>query len=145
MVTGFVGGSDCNVGWLFQFFSFCWLTKVIDTVLAVENIIGSDRIRLPILKAILPSVTVFILRVPVVWEYSHNIHAKNNAPLHKSAICCANLSDFCGNIHMPSVVVWLPSVFFLSGPNGKMHALYFGGGGGFPRLHFTLDQGGRWA
>jgi len=35
---------------------------------------------------------IFVLRVPVTLEYSHDLHAKKNAPLIRSAMCLENLS-----------------------------------------------------
>ena len=37
-------------------------------------------------------VMIFVLRVPVTFEYSHDLHAKKNAPLMRSAMCFEKLS-----------------------------------------------------
>ena len=37
----------------------------------------------------LRGVRVFVLRVPVVLEYSHDLHAKKKAPLHRLAMWVA--------------------------------------------------------
>ena len=73
-----------TVSWYMSFF---WATNVMETELAVENCCRLVMVRLPCRKTMLRGVRIFVLREPVVWEYSQDLQAKKNAPVHRSATC----------------------------------------------------------
>ena len=73
-----------TVSWYMLFF---WATKVMETESAVKNLCRSVIVVWPLRNVMFRGVRVFVLREPVVLEYSHDRHAKKNAPLHRLAMC----------------------------------------------------------
>ena len=68
--------------------------KVIETVEVVWNRVGLEMCRFPWRKATFFNVMVFVLLVPLAFEYSYERHARKNAPLQRSVMCWAKLLSF---------------------------------------------------
>ena len=71
--------------------------KVIETVEAVWNRAGLEMGQFPLRKATSFTITVFDLLVPLVFEYSHERHAKKNTSLQRSVMGWTKLSS-CGSV-----------------------------------------------
>ena len=76
-----------------QYDSFVWRTKVMETVSALWILVMLIIFFFFFRKTTFLRVIILVLRVPGVFEYSHDRHAKKNAPLHRSAIWEAKWSS----------------------------------------------------
>ena len=69
--------------------------KVIEMEFIVEKVVRLVKRWLPLRNAMLPTVIIFVFLVPVVLEYMHDLHAKKNALLKRSAIWEENTEELC--------------------------------------------------